>query len=665
MNFRRGLEPIFDEIQRAKTLNSMTLIGRHAALRCPPWPVSNLIAYLRRLSDAFGWRYVASVLMCYGINQGVGESLMFYARRYYMLDNVGIDSKTYGQLIGFGDIPWQLKSLFGVLSDTVPIFGMHRAPYMAFAGVVGVVATSLLSVIPATGLPNAVYGLIFFAISLNFAMPDVMIDATVAERSKQRPEYAAELQALCWGAINSVGLPFEMAKGYMLEALGAKPIFAVCIGAAACVLVPPCCGWIEGRPSQRPRGCTEGTRTVRTLCSSTWQHEHKRAVVGAALVVGLFSFALGLVNLLAPDWEGLTHFCLGSYGALCVALYLVLRPVDATLAGAVVYTFASRAVCPTSSVVFEWLHDPGPPSHRCWTVEACAALNATPAASALTCGWAKARDYPCIDPITVSWIGVAGRVALVLGVWFYVSLMQHWPFRRTFVVTQTLICAFSFFDLLWIRRVNRALGLSDSVWCLFGNELAQDFVYKLNQMPFMIYAAKLCPRGTEASMFALFMGLSNFGTTAGGYLGSSLMQAYGGVEAPEFENLETFVMTACLMQAVPILMVPFLVPRGSPVGTAQEMGAGRAILGDGQDGMPPEITSCCRASSELSCSRDDIEVSPLGEVSSLSEPVHSSSQVKSSQVKPVKSSSAAHYSKSMSQRRAEPLPDADVVVVRA
>ena len=294
----------------------MTLIGRHAALRCPPWPVSNLIAYLRRLSDAFGWRYVTSVLMCYGINQGVGESLMFYARRYYMLDNVGIDSKTYGQLIGFGDIPWQLKSLFGVLSDTVPIFGMHRAPYMAFAGVVGVVATSLLSVIPATGLPNAVYGLIFFAISLNFAMPDVMIDATVAERSKQRPEYAAELQALCWGAINSVGLPFEMAKGYMLEALGAKPIFAVCIGAAACVLVPPCCGWIEGRPSQRPRGCTEGTRTVRTLCSSTWQHEHKRAVVGAALVVGLFSFALGLVNLLAPDWEGLTHFCLGSYGAL-------------------------------------------------------------------------------------------------------------------------------------------------------------------------------------------------------------------------------------------------------------------------------------------------------------------------------------------------------------
>jgi len=115
----------------------------------------------------------------------------------------------------------------------------------------------------------------------------------------------------------------------------------------------------------------------------------------------------------------------------------------------------------------------------------------------------------------------------------------------------------------------------------------------------MIYAAKLCPRGTEASMFALFMGLSNFGRTAGEYLGSFLLQAYGGVEAPVFENLEAFVVTACLMQAIPILMVPYLVPRGSPRGTAQEMGASRAIFGDGQDGMPPEITSCCRDDIEL------------------------------------------------------------------
>ena len=37
---------------------------------------------------------------------------------------------------------------------------------------------------------------------------------------------------------------------------------------------------------------------------------------------------------------------------------------------------------------------------------------------------------------------------------------------------------------------------------------------RLQAMPFLIYAAKLCPKGVEASMFSLFMGLSNFGSSA-------------------------------------------------------------------------------------------------------------------------------------------------------
>lgn len=180
-------------------------------------------------------------------------------------------------------------------------------------------------------------------------------------------------------------------------------------------------------------------------------------------------------------------------------------------------------------------------------------------------------------------------------------------------------------------RVNESLGISDEVWALFGDELAQDFVYKLNQMPFLIYAAKLCPSGAEASMFSLFMGLSNFGSSAGGYLGSALLQAYGGVEAPEFEHIEAFVMTSCLMKATPILMVPFLVPRGSPVGTAKEMGAGAAITGDSPDALPAEITSGGRTAK-------DVELT--------------------------NSSSQAAYS----PKAQEPLPDAevrDVVVIRA
>lgn len=39
-----------------------------------------LVPYLRSLSAAFGWRYVAAVIMVYGINQGVGEPLIFVSQ---------------------------------------------------------------------------------------------------------------------------------------------------------------------------------------------------------------------------------------------------------------------------------------------------------------------------------------------------------------------------------------------------------------------------------------------------------------------------------------------------------------------------------------------------------------------------------------------------------
>ena len=39
--------------------------------------------------------------------------------------------------------------------------------------------------------------------NLNVAMADVMVDATVAQRAKQRPELAADMQALCWGSLGA------------------------------------------------------------------------------------------------------------------------------------------------------------------------------------------------------------------------------------------------------------------------------------------------------------------------------------------------------------------------------------------------------------------------------------------------------------------------------
>ena len=69
-------------------------------------------------------------MLTYGINQGMGEKLVLTARQYFIFDDMQLDAATANQLIGFSRIPWQLKSLFGVMSDALPISGMHRGPYI-------------------------------------------------------------------------------------------------------------------------------------------------------------------------------------------------------------------------------------------------------------------------------------------------------------------------------------------------------------------------------------------------------------------------------------------------------------------------------------------------------------------------------------------------------
>ena len=77
---------------------------------------------------------------------------------------------------------------------------------MLLAGALGIAASLVLTLFDATLFAVPVAALMLFLCNLNFAMPDVMIDATVAERAKLRPDLAAEMQALCWGSLGAIGM---------------------------------------------------------------------------------------------------------------------------------------------------------------------------------------------------------------------------------------------------------------------------------------------------------------------------------------------------------------------------------------------------------------------------------------------------------------------------
>ena len=127
-----------------------------------PW--RQIWGYYGRLCGAFGWRYVAIVSLTYGVNQGVGEALLFSAQKYFFLDDLGLSAARASQLDGFSNIPWQVKAVYGMASDSYALWGgLRKAPYMVLAGVGGVASASALYLVRTRNVPVAALLLVLAA----------------------------------------------------------------------------------------------------------------------------------------------------------------------------------------------------------------------------------------------------------------------------------------------------------------------------------------------------------------------------------------------------------------------------------------------------------------------------------------------------------------------
>lgn len=112
----------------------------------------NVVSFYRRLSRRFSWQFVAMVSVVYGINQGLGEGWYFFATEWYLSSKVpqglGLPADRMQSVLSFANIPWQVKSIYGIISDTFSINGYRRTPYLIIAGALGVVAWTWLALDP-------------------------------------------------------------------------------------------------------------------------------------------------------------------------------------------------------------------------------------------------------------------------------------------------------------------------------------------------------------------------------------------------------------------------------------------------------------------------------------------------------------------------------------
>lgn len=144
-------------------------------------------------------------------------------------------------------------------------------------------------------------------------------------------------------------------------------------------------------------------------------------------------------------------------------------------------------------------------------------------------------------------------VASLLGVGLYNGFLKNVPLRKIFLTTTILGAALGMTQVFLVTGLNRQFGVSDE-WFAIGDSLVITVLSQASFMPVLVLAARLCPEGMEATLFATLMSISNAGSVAGGLLGAGLTQLFG-VTKDSFGNL-TFLIVLCNLSS--LLPLPLL-----------------------------------------------------------------------------------------------------------
>jgi hypothetical protein len=79
-------------------------------------------------------------------------------------------------------------------------------------------------------------------------------------------------------------------------------------------------------------------------------------------------------------------------------------------------------------------------------------------------------------------------------------------------------------------------------------------IMQVSFMPVLVLAARICPPGVEATLFATLMSISNGGSVCGGLIGAWVTQLLG-ITGQNFDNLASLLI---LCNATSLLPIPLL-----------------------------------------------------------------------------------------------------------
>lgn len=376
---------------------------------------------------------------------------------FFLKDDLGLSPAETAALLGLAALPWTIKPLFGFLSDSVPIGGYRRRPYLVLAGILGSASWVVLGTI-AQGKWITMAAML--TTSLAIAVADVIADSLVAERARQESQsVAGSLQSLCWSTLALGGLLTAYLSGFLLEWISTRQIFLI---TATFPLLVSAAAWLI---TEEPSTGTYQTSIVKAQIQGLWQALRQKAIWMPALFIFI--------------WQS----------------------------------------TPSAESAFFYF---------------------------------STNDLG-FSPEFLGRVRLVSSLAGLLGIWLFQRFFKAVPFRPILGWSTIIATLLGLTTLILVTHANRSLGIDDR-WFSLGDSLILTVAGEIAYMPVLVLAARICPPGIEATLFALLMSIFNLSGLLSRELGAWLTHLLG-VTDTDFSNLWLLLLITNLSN---LMALPFL-----------------------------------------------------------------------------------------------------------
>ena len=449
---------------------------------------------------------LVAIITIYFVEGALGIARL--AQSYLFKDTLHLGPAELSALSGLLVLPWTLKPLYGFISDGIPLYGYQRKSYLILCGMIGTMAYGILSYEPlwnqlSVSLSTQGTVIALMVGSACIAFSDVVADGIVVTRTREISNQQQQLKILSGDDANNNNAMDDSAKT-------AGGLQSLCWGASA----------IGGLLSAYFSGSLLEVMSVRSIFAVT-----------AVLPFLVAIIATGIDEEGAPAKKSSQQATsTGTKDDASITFMNGVQDQISTLRNA----FQQSSIWKPTLFVFLW--------------------QSTPTSDG-------AFFYFLTNDLQFG-PEFLGRVRLVtagaglLGVFLYNQYFKAMQIKNILFWSTLLSFPLGLLPVLLITHVNRELGIPDT-WLIYGDDVALAVLGTIAFMPTLVLAARLCPPGIEAVLFATLMSIYNGASTVGTELGAVLTKMTGITES-NFDNLASLTIFCNLTSLWPLLLIGWL-----------------------------------------------------------------------------------------------------------